>query len=112
MISPPPLSPVLGVVGSKQGPLRGLPWGFTKISQFLLQGSVAFFSRHLGGLASAAKQLTEGEGKGQEFRIRGHFPKATADMEREAGRGTRVGEENRVRALSSKVSRCSRKEKG
>ena len=33
------------------------------------------------------------------------------DMEREAGRGTSV-EENRVRALSGKVSRCSRNEKG
>ena len=56
--------------------------------------------------------VTEEEGKGQGFKIRGLFPKAKADMEREAGRGTRVGEENRVRALSGKVSRCSRKEKG
>ena len=62
-------------------------------------------------------QLTEKEGKGQGLRVRGHFPKAMEksqffpeDTEREAGRGTSVGE-NRVRALSGKVSRCSGKEK-
>ena len=60
----------------------------------------------------AAKQLTEDEGKGQEFRIGGSFAKAKAKVERATGRGRRTGEENRVMASSSKVSRCSRKAKG
>lgn len=43
----------------------------------------------------SAKQLTEeGAEKGQEFKIGESFPKAKAKVERETGRGIRMGEEN------------------